>query len=530
MIGKLLGLRIRAFLGSFNRRGKSGDYQKPSVGRLVLISLVFLYLVGIFAFLFTSMAITMQASVSILGAPWIYFAVYALLPFAVIFTFSIFETKSALFECKDNAFLLSLPIKPRDIVVSRILSVLLLNYAEAAVMMWPFLIVYAIGAGIGWELLGGVLAFVFVPLLATSLSTGIGYLIARISARVKRKTLVTMALYLLFFVAYFWLYTTMFSASTEGNVEDIAAVLATITERLPALRFVGEASMLTPIPTLIFVAVTLAVTALVFYRVIATFLSVSTASRGESKAVYRERRAVRRSAFFAIAKKELHRFTSSATYMMNTAMGILLSVVLAGFLCFTGADGIEAALGIPLYYFSPVLVLALVIATLMNYPSACAVSLEGKSLWQLRALPVRAEVVLLAKCVPHVLICSVTTVVCGIAMAIAMRANFLYLLALIVLPVLANVVSALFGIFINTAFPKLEFTTEAQPVKSSLATMIVLFTQMIFGLALVTGGLILSLQGLGILALIGTAVLLLFLGAVLYVLVTRRSAKKIMTL
>ena len=530
MIGKLLGLRIRAFFGSMSRRGKSGDYRKPSAGRLLLIALVFLYLIGMFVFMFTGLALTMLEVTKLIDASWMYFAVYALAPFALVFTLSIFETKSALFECKDNAFLLSLPIKPQDIVLSRILSVLLLNYAEAAVMMWPFLIVYAIGGGTGGELLGGVLAFLLVPLLATSLATGVGYVIARISARVKKKTLVTMVLYLLFIVAYFWLYTSLFSASTEGNVEDIAAMLATIGERFPALRFVGEAAMLTPVPTLLLAVGTLGVTAFVFYRVVATFLSVSTAARGESKTVYKERRAVRRSAFFAIAKKELHRFTSSATYMMNTAMGVLLSIALAGFLCITGVDGIEEALGISVYYLMPVLVLALVASALLNYPSACAVSLEGKSLWQLRSLPVRADVILLAKCVPHVLIGSVTTAVCAVAMAIALRANILYALALIVLPILANIVSALFGIFINTAFPKLDYTTEAQPVKSSLAVMIVLFTQMIVALLLVYGGFFLAIQGLGVLALIGTALLLLFLGAVLYVLVTRRSAKKFMTL
>lgn len=54
-----------------------------------------------------------------------------------------------------------------------------------------------------------------------------------------------------------------------------------------------------------------------------------TANRGSAKAVYKEQKGKRQSVEMALLKKELSRFYTSSTYMLNCGLGIVLMLVAA---------------------------------------------------------------------------------------------------------------------------------------------------------------------------------------------------------
>ena len=60
-----------------------------------------------------------------------------------------------------------------------------------------------------------------------------------------------------------------------------------------------------------------------------TFLKIATQNRGAAKTVYHEREAKRSSVDSALFRKECKRFTSSATYMLNSGLGTLFLVAAA---------------------------------------------------------------------------------------------------------------------------------------------------------------------------------------------------------
>ncbi len=530
MIRKLIAIRLRSTFGSMLRRkGTNGEYSAASPARLLLLGLVYAFLIGFFAIFSGSMAVSLCMTTVPYGQDVLFFAFYALLPFAAVFVLSIFETKSALFESKDTELLLALPIRPRDIVVSRVMSVLLVNYGIAAIFMVPFLGVYAAFCGKLLGVLGGLVSFVLIPLLATALSVGVGYVVARIAARVKNKTFVTMALYILFFVVYFYLYSRLLSVT--GDSDDLGALgeyMASIAAGAPVLCFIGDAVMLRPLPFLALLAVTVGLSAFVFWRVSATFISVSTMHRGERRAVYIERRTLRKSPFFALARKELARFISSAVYMMNAATGLVFLILFTGVLLFADITGIQmmlTELGLSSDAFVGVIAMILVLCTLMNFISACTVSLEGKSLWLVRMLPVKASDVLLAKTVPHIVITSAFSTLCGIVLAIRLQASVGYALALVFLPLLANITSALWGVVINTALPKFDYTSEAQVVKQSMSGFLGMFVPAMLAFVMLVAVFVLSMLSLGWLALLVCGAVFVMLSALLYVLLIRVSAR-----
>ena len=137
MVKLLVKNRLAGLFGSMFSRGKKGSVKKASVGRKILFSLLYAYVAIVFIGLAVSMAIGLGLLMIPNGAPRLYFSAFIMATLTITFVLSIFETKSELFECRDNELLLSMPIRPRDIVLSRVLVVLIYNYLTEAIVMIP---------------------------------------------------------------------------------------------------------------------------------------------------------------------------------------------------------------------------------------------------------------------------------------------------------------------------------------------------------------------------------------------------------
>lgn len=477
MIKTLISIRLRSMLSGVTNRKKNGAKPAQTRAKTVGFVLIYLYVIAVFAFLFTSAALAMSALVTI-GLDGIYFAVFTLLTFSVVFILSIFETKSELFECKDNELLLSMPIKPRHIVISRIFTILIFNYAEAALVMLPCIVVYLIKGGGIVGALGAVIASVFLPLLATALASGVGYLVALLSRKLKRNSFVTVLISLLFLAVYFVAYNFFLEAMTA--IEENSANVAEIMKGFGALLYIGEAVMLHYLWTPIMVCVCV-LASYVAYRVISHgYLKIVTDRSGAKRKEYKAERLNRRGAFFALVIKEMRTFVSSATYMLNAGLGVIL-VVAIGVLGLIKAGELSLIIDSFAMAFPKVDVggtayalisSVLVLVSSMIFISAAALSLEGKKLWILKTMPLDARTVLFSKAMPHIIITAPATLLASIMLGVAMGAPIEYWPFIILTPIASTVALAFMGISINTAFPKFEFEHETQPIKQSLATFL----------------------------------------------------------
>ena len=202
MVKLLVKNRLRGFVSGMLKQGK-----KASKGKIALFSLLFAYLFAAVAFLSGTLSYMFGKVFIPLGFSWLYFAIFTLASFSAVFLLSIFETKSELFDCKDNDLLLSMPVPERALVISRSIVVLVFNYVVEAIVILPPIVVYAIISHDVIGVIGALLVSLFVPLLATALSSGVGYVIAFLSKKIRRSTLVTLVLSLAFIFLYFWGYS-----------------------------------------------------------------------------------------------------------------------------------------------------------------------------------------------------------------------------------------------------------------------------------------------------------------------------------
>ena len=59
MIGRLIGIRLRALFATMSTKKKDGTYKKPSVGKIILIGILMLYILGVFVGLSLMIAISL---------------------------------------------------------------------------------------------------------------------------------------------------------------------------------------------------------------------------------------------------------------------------------------------------------------------------------------------------------------------------------------------------------------------------------------------------------------------------------------
>ncbi|MBR7116923.1 MAG: hypothetical protein IKC87_04360 [Clostridia bacterium] len=481
MLKSLIAIRFNAMF--FGGRGANGNNKKQGIGKRIGAVAIITFVILTMLLFFTSIAATL-AEVFVpkrLDAP--YFAIFNILTFGMIFVLSIFETKSELFECKDNELLLSMPIPPSYIVLSRSLSVLLLNIGEAMVVALPALVVFVVYGGSPWVIPTVIITAILLAMVATALSSGVGYIVAIIAQKFKNNTLVPVLLSIAFIVLYIFGYNAMLDSlfMLEGDSEMSADVL---NSTFGAIGFLGRISLPDPLFFITFVVISVGITLLAWLIISKNYISIiSTKSEGAKKKYVKEK-LERSSAFIALSKKELAMFLTNATYILNGAIGSLFSVIAAIF-AVSSRDMLYELLGMLGFAsdtgFVPVLLSALLFGfASMTTVSASAISLEGKNFWILKTAPIPPMTLIMAKLVPHVVVTVPVSLISSLILLIGLGVELVYWPLVIFVPIIGCMIFAMLGLILNIAMPKFVFTNSAEVVKSSMPVFILTMGGLIF--------------------------------------------------
>ena len=449
--------------------------------------------------MFTMLSLSMCAGLNDAGVGWLYFTVMGLLSLFLGVFGSVFNTYSSLYLAKDNDLLLSMPVPVRAIMISRLLSVYLLGLLYSAVVIVPAVVVYGVVAAFSVRaVLGGVMMTAVISVLVMVLTCVLGWVVAKASLRLKRKSFVTVAISLLFLGAYYFFY---FKAS--DLIRDMVEHAAEYGMRVKGAAYglylfgrMGEGSLSA-------IALFAGVAALAFFAVWAVlskgFLKIATASGAAARKVYRERAARRGSLQAALLKKELTRFASNANYMLNCGLGTVF--LLAGGVAVLIKGGellamLETVFGANSGAAAVLLCAAVCMMISVNDTAAPSVSLEGKSIWQLQVLPVPPGEILRAKLRVQLLITLPPTAFCLICMLFRLRLPAAESALLVCTAAAYAVFSAAFDLFLGLKMANLNWINEIVAIKQGGNVMIATLGGM--GITLLLGGgylLLLSVVG-----------------------------------
>ena len=475
-------LEVNQFYFKDRKTGKNRSV-KGTVGYVLLFGLVF----SIAAAMFLGMGVYLGSSFIPAGLGWLYFGMTGGLAVVMGVFGTVFNTYAGLFNAHDNELLLSMPVPSWAILASRLGGVFSMSLLYTGLAWLPCLIAYVYvcsRASLPVEV--SVVAcclvlFVVLSMLVTALSCVAGWLVALVAGRVRNKSLVTVVLSLAFFAAYYYVYF---------RLNDALAALVELGERNAEafktwgapLYLLGCASCGDVLALAGFFGATMAFFALVCAVMMRSFRSITTTRTASSKKVAFNRADLKASSpRRALLRRELKRFTSNATYLLNCGLGLvfMLAVVVLGVVNASDVMAFVQEIRAQTPELAAVLTVVPLAAVLMtgsmNTVSAPSVSLEGRSLWIARSLPVSTWSLLEAKLDLHVALCSVPTVLCALVGAVLMGLDPAQTVLTCAAAWLSVWAYAALGLVLNLLKPNLTWTNVTVAVKQNAAVMICIF-------------------------------------------------------
>ncbi len=515
MIKILIRARFGAMLAAMTPKRKNKNAaQKSGKGTLILMLVLYLYLFGVFAMMFFSAFLGLSVLFLSTDNAWMYFSMFVILSFAMMFIGSVFMTKAEIFEAKDNEMLLAMPIRPRDILASRMLGLLLLNFVMEAVVAAPCALVWALfGGGSVLSWIAFLLTVLALPFFGLAVSCLIAWVISLITAKLPKSPLLPVVLFLAFFFGYFYLISNMetYLAAFAEKGDQIASSMQAIAPLYWFGAGIANANFWQLAISLLIYLVPFVLACYVLSRTLIKILTAKKGARYKKKAL--EAVTSTGSASRALLKRELARLLSSTTYILNSGVSAVF-LPIAAIAAVVKRDSILAIFSeIGLKRIEDLLCLGLVagfclIASMVMFTSA-SVSLEGKQLWVIRSLPVSSADILRAKLKVQYVIMVPLCAIFGLVVAIAYAPALPIALMLVTVPGLYCVWCANVGLICNLCHPVLDWINEAQAVKQGTAVLLTMLfsTLPVFILAVIGGLLAIFSYWLTLIFVLGAVIL-----------------------
>ena len=438
------------------------------------------------------------------GFDWLYFAMMGLIAVAFATIGEVFAAYSALYKPKDNELLLSMPIPSRTILLARMTTLYIMSLLFTAVVFIPAMIAWWITCGAGAvSVIFCIILMFALALVALLLACFLGWVVAMIASRIRgNKAILTVIISVILITVYYVVYFRL-NKLLHSAVDNAGAIAEFIKTRLFPFHHFGLAALGSPLHLLLFVGGLALVFVLVWLLLAKNFTKLVTNERQNKKAVLRGDEIRTASVSKALLGREFKHFTSSAAYMLNCGLGLIIAVG-ASIFALIKSEAIRTAI-FGVTESAPMLralipcaaALALMFALGLNLITAPSVSLEGSSLWIVQSMPVDTKKVLRAKLLLHIILNGAAGVICGIllGMALGLKAFEIFAAAACVLGFV--VLTANIGLAMNLKRPMLDWTNETIPIKqgasvvfSMLISMgiMAVFTGLAFAFSLLIGG------------------------------------------
>lgn len=485
MIRALISVRFRAMLAALTAQGR--QKKKRSTGMIILFALLYIYVFAVICGMMGMTFFGLAAPYHAMGLDWLYFSMAGLMGLAMAVIGSVFTTQSQLYDAKDNDLLLSMPIPPKAILLSRMVPLLALNLLFAGLVIFPAIVVYA--TVIGFSLLGvllQLLCLIAVTLLAQSIACLLGWFLHLLLSKLN-KSLASMLYMILFLGIYFYVYSqaSQILNAMAANGQAIAGTLQAWAWPMYAMG----SGCLGSFPLLLaFLAIVAAIFGVVYLVLSVTFLHTATMRRNAKKRRTLDWGSAKASSpIEAIIGKEFRKFLGCPVYLTNEGLGIVLIIALP-ILGIVFRDQVYNILNL-LGMSKPIV--PLIICALLAYTistvciSTPSVSLEGKNIWILKSMPLSGKQILTGKLRFHCRMAIPVSVLASVVLAAAYSCSLLECLLTALVTGLLAFLCGVLGMVSGLKWARLDYISEAYPCKQSVSILVTMFSMM--GLPIILG-------------------------------------------
>ena len=464
-------------------RGRTAKGKGFNVGTAFIVAIIVIAFGFMMVFSF-GLAMLLGYQMTEKGVEWLFFPMAFASSGIFSFIGTVFAAQSYLFDAKDNELLLSMPIEPSEVLLSRMISLYLLNFVYANMLFLPVGVAYALLIGYNFlTFFYFILSMLMIPMLVTALSSVFGYLFGRLAKKIPNKNLMTVVLGFLTIGALSFV-TLNFRNILETLMNDIDRVAEAVEEHAYLIFLYGEATSLegTIHGILPMIGITGALSYLAFLFLSLNFTAIITRKTAMKRKEYVRKPMKVRNVQLSLILKELGYFFSMPSYVMNAGMSTIMAALLGVGILMRGNLIVE---WLPKMFpdaSSNLIALAvgssLALSCTLNDVTAPSISLEGKTIWILKSTPLTPMKVFVAKALLAPIVSLPGVIFTSIASALTLRLKSADILFIIFIPILACLFSGFLGVCVNLKLPRFDWTNEITVIKQSLSVIFTLLLSM----------------------------------------------------
>ncbi|MCR5761667.1 MAG: hypothetical protein K6F82_06750 [Sphaerochaetaceae bacterium] len=448
---------------------KTGKRRKPSSLLLfaVLYAVIFYMLINMYSPIFGA------ASSAWLPTYTGEYFVYAIIISSVMSIFlSLIIIYSSLFMSKDNSVMLSLPVRPYEILLSRLFSVYLYNIVFTALSLIPAFVHFALNARLTvMSTVTFLMTLIILPALQLSISTLAGYLVGLATARMRHKQGGVMILTVIGTMSMSFAFGQLSGSSMAGLMEGSAptSIIRIMEGPVNPLGLAGRAFSGSVISLLLFLLLSAVFITAVTVLVGRSVVRILGITEKQKKVAFRQTMIRSNSVKQALFRRERQKVMSNALYVLNCMLGSFMALIGAVVLIIFSST-IKGALG---DFSLPVSIIGGILCALssMNDITAPSVSTEGKSLWVLNTLPVRSIDILATKVKFHFIFTFVPMLLLLVSMCFVFRVSPVSALASLAVMALFILDVACLGLFNDLKHGNTSYISEAVAIKQSMSVL-----------------------------------------------------------
>ncbi len=472
----LLKVQLLAFF-NINRAIYTKDRSEKR--KFILFVILVIFFVIYFGGLSFGYSMLLSAGLKALGRPDLLLAMMMAVTSVVVLFTSIFKSSGILFNFKDYNMVMSLPVKTSHIVASRILLLYVMNIFFSFIFIIPAGVVYAMTSPIDPIFyMGYVLTLLFVPLVPIVIASIIGSIIGYIASFFKRFNVLNIIFQ---FILILGIIALSFSAGNMSeNITEISSMMAEqIYNLYPLAKMYTDGVCNGNILSLIlFIVISIAVFGIFTILVSLVFKKFNTIlNTSKAKSHFKMTELKEKTQIGALLSKESKRYFSSAIYVLNTGIGVILMLIMAVASLFFNLDSMGEMMGYPgfptiLARYAPIVLCFFIV---MSCTTSSSISLEGRNLWIIKSSPVREMDVLKSKIYLNLTILIPAIIITSGLLSIALKPDWKTVIIMFLLPCIYAVFISLAGILINLKFPNFDWTNEVTVIKQSVSATITIF-------------------------------------------------------
>lgn len=469
MIKALLRIRFLSIIAGITAQGRKRN--KSNKGTYLLYGFLFLYVFAVIAGMMAMNFYTLVTPYHQMGLDWLYFAMAGLMCFGICVLGSVFSTQSQLYGSRDNALLLSMPIPPNVILLSRMIPLVLMDLLFGSAVFLPAMVVYAIFAEFSLiGILAQLLAFFAIILLGQTVACLLGWLLHKLLRKLN-KTVTTFLFLIVFLGSYFFLMSKAQNLLT-ALIDQSSMLADTISSFVWPLYAMGLGCAGSFIHALVLPAISILLFGIAYWFLSITFLRTAGGTQASAK---KRKLTLKQSAMRtpqqAIITKELRKFLGTPVYFTNMGFGIFMCVAAVAAAAIAREQLMQVFTLMPEFsQYKPMLVCATMAFLISTMSISCpSVSLESSSIWILKSMPVTPQDILKSKLLHHCYWTVPVSAVCTFALGIIVGCSVLDTLLCAVFCGLLALLSGIIGLLLGLKWARLDYISEAYPCKQSIA-------------------------------------------------------------